>query len=361
MKKYFNLYYLAIIGIGALLWHLNGNMGKEVVSFYGYAENKETEINFNYPVAVGAIHVRPGELVKHNEPLLDLYRIKAKEVMEDGAFKIAELKAKETIWQTDKDSDLKRLRLKNKLDIERIDTDIQKLKEQQAFDKSLYDDLKSVSASTKKTTYSPTAAKIEALERERALLQRSYTEQVKAIQQELAVGKNPYRIAIDRLKAEAQFEEETKKQHIEIKAPSDGVIGNIHCKEAEHISSFKTLITFYEPNPTLIKGFVQEDLLLHVALKDSFIIRSTKDPAIFCYGEVTGLGSRIVEIPERLRKIAGLKTYGREILVSIPANNQFLQREKVILEFVNPNKELVAKSKLVKPLVDLKKEGLNER
>jgi hypothetical protein len=46
------------------------------------------------------------------------------------------------------------------------------------------------------------------------------------------------------------------------------------------------------------------------------------------------LGSRIVEIPERLRKNPDLKTYGREVLIAIPPSNLFLQKEKVILNLL---------------------------
>ena len=53
-----------------------------------------------------------------------------------------------------------------------------------------------------------------------------------------------------------------------------------------------------------------------------------------CRGIVTGLGSRVVETPVRLRKIPEVSTYGREILVSIPPDNSFIQKEKVVIEFL---------------------------
>ena len=350
--KYFNLYYIAIIGVGVLLWQLNTTLGKEVVAFYGFAETKETEINFNYPVAVGDIKVRPGEFVSRNTPLLDVYRIKAKETLDDKEFKVAELKAKEKIWKTNKEEDLQRLRSKKVIAEERIQTEIQKLERKKTFDSSLYDDLNTVTVP--EASHKPTSNKIEALNRELALMQSSYEQQIAAVEKTLIVGKSPYQIEVNRLNAEQNFEQANKKQFIQILAPEDGVIGNIHCKEAEHIPSYKTLVTFYEPNPTMVKGFLQEDLLLHVALEDSFIVRSTKDSKLLCYGQVTGLGSRIIEIPDRLRKIKDLKTYGREVLVSIPAKNPFLQKEKVILEFVHPPSGFSNSKRQPKPIVDLK-------
>jgi len=49
---------------------------------------------------------------------------------------------------------------------------------------------------------------------------------------------------------------------------------------------------------------------------------------------VTGFGTRITEIPNRLSKIPELTMYGREILVSIPPKNDLLQKEKVRVQLL---------------------------
>jgi len=99
------------------------------------------------------------------------------------------------------------------------------------------------------------------------------------------------------------------------------------------VPSFNTLLSFYEPHSGLIKGYVHEDLTLQVALDDIYAISSLKDADIQYDGKVIGLGSRIVEIPTRLRKITEVKTYGREVLLEISRDNQFLQKEKVSIGF----------------------------
>ena len=350
--KHLNLYYIAIICIGILLWQLNNTLVTEVVSFYGFAENKETEINYNSAIAIANIHVQPGAYVKANTPLLEVYQIQSKQVMKEEPYQIAELQAQEIVWKTEKEQNINRLQTKRRMEEERIATDIHKLQQQKSFDQSIYSKLKSVPA--KKNTHQPVSDRIEALERELSLIKSTYRKQIKAVQQELVVGKNPYRINIERLEAQEQFDRSNQKRLIQILAPTDGLVGNIHCKEAEHKPAYETLISFYEPNPTLVKGFVQNHLLMHVNLRDSFIVRSTKDATITCKGEVIGLGSRIIEIPERLRKMPEIKAYGREVLVSIPPVNRFLQKEKIILEFINPSKEVIAKAKGDKPLAELK-------
>ena len=66
-----------------------------------------------------------------------------------------------------------------------------------------------------------------------------------------------------------------KGRKLSIEAPSGGLIGNIHCKEAENIPAFKTLITFYEENPTLVKGYVHEEAVIRVNIGDTLMVVSS--------------------------------------------------------------------------------------
>jgi len=334
--RYLNVFYIAMVLVGLLLWKMNASFKSEVVTFYGFAENKETEINFNYPTAVGKIYVTPGQRVKKGEPLLDLFRIKSKEVMEDEQFKLDEMDSRNRSWVNEKQADIRIIENQKRMSLEAIDADVFKLKKEIAFQKSLYSDLKTVDAVD--ATYKPLSDKVTELENERVALSASYDEKISKIQTEINLSANTFKIRKDRIYAEKAFEDSNRVIQNQLVAPFDGVVGNVHCKEEEHIPSYRTLITFYEPHPSLVSGYVHEDLIVHVSLEDSFIIRSTKDVETSCYGKVVGLGSRISEIPERLRKIPDFKTYGREILISIPPSNNFLQKEKVVLKFVNPPK-----------------------
>ncbi len=351
--RFLNVFYIIVVLVGIGLWQLNNSFQNDVVLFYGFAENKETEINFNYPTAVGKIYVTPGQRVLKGEPLLDLYRIKAKEVLDDQQFKIDELESRDRMWVSEKEADIRILKSQEKLALEAIDADIQKLKKERDFQRSLYSNLESVESV--ESAYKPLSDKIIELETERTTVVNSFGEQVRKIQNEMRLNANTVNIKKQRIVAEGVFKEENKIIHDQLVAPSEGIVGNLHCKEEEHIPSYKTLVTFYDPHPNLVKGFVHEDLIVHVVEGDSFIIKSIRDENVTCYGKVVGLGSRIVEIPERLRKIPDFKTYGLEVLVSIPSDNSFLQKEKVILKFLNPPKGVsdpVRKKNLVEDLKD---------
>jgi len=89
------------------------------------------------------------------------------------------------------------------------------------------------------------------------------------------------------------------------------------------------LLTFYKPHSNIVRGYVHEDQTAVVGIGDVLEVYSLKREDAVYSGKVIGLGSRIVEIPTRLRKLPDFKTYGREVVVEISTDNVFLQKEKV--------------------------------
>ena len=330
--KRINVFYLSLFPLGIILFVFFVLQSRETVSFYGFAETNETEINYNYPVVVNKIRVTPGQYVKKGDVLMNLSRMATKDQMLDQDYLISELQTEETMWQQQKQNDIDVMRAEQQLKLEELDNKLTSLRQELAYQQSLAEGLSTLEKDQE--NYRPLLDKIKATQKEKQLVEESYALRLKALSDQKRMGKNPYREQIARLEAELQFDKDHRIQPITVTAPSDGLIGNIHCKEAEHISSFQTLISFYEPHPQFIKGYVHENLSLKVAVGDTFLVRSTKDASIAYKGAVTGLGSRIVEIPERLRKMPDVRTYGREVSVKISPDNSFLQKEKVALELV---------------------------
>lgn len=329
----FNVFYIAIVLIGILLFTLFRPSTHGDLSFYGFAESNETEINYNYPVVVDHILVTQGQAVKKGDTLIKISRRKSKERLEDQSFRMAELKAEEALWKQKKESELAELSLTKQTKLEEADTKIKQVEKELAFKKSLAEGLNSVSPNN--SAYQPLEEKLAELKSERARTEEAYNLRLQALRKELRLGNSPFQEQLNRLKAEQEFEASQKVQHIAVIAPTDGLIGNISCKEEEHIPSYTTLLSFYEPHSGIIKGYVHEDLTLQVNLGDKFEAASLKDENMVYPGKVIGLGSRIVEIPTRLRKIPEVKNYGREVLVEIDKDNRFLQKEKVSLRFIS--------------------------
>lgn len=318
--------------MGIVLFLFIGKGDKQTVSFFGFAETNETEINYNHPVVIDEILVSPGQPVKKNDPLMKISRIKSKEILQDQTFKIQELEANARTWKKDKEDKISILNTERDMRMSNLDADIEALRNELAYKKSLSEGLQSVKAES--TIYHPIQEKIDVKVKEKSLLITSYLKKEEAIRNELSLGANPYRVQVNRLKAEIAFDEDHKIQTFIVNAPTDGLIGSISCKEAEHIQAYNTLLNFYEPNPSLVKGYIHEDLKISVKKGSKFKVKSLHDPDVFYEGTVVGLGSRIVEIPIRLRKMPDFKTYGREISISIPTDNILLQKEKVSIDLI---------------------------
>lgn len=331
--KNFNLFYVVVILLATAGIFFFKNQTKDTLSFYGFAESNDTAINYNYPVVVKKIMVSDGNRVQKGDTLMVLARIKSKETLADQGYRISELRAQEAIWNQRKTSEKEELFISRKARLTEIDQKIESLEKERNFKISLAEKVTSIELGEE--NYKPLLDAINSLKAEKQLIIESYDQKELSLNKELAIGNNPYQEQIKKLKAEIIFEEEQKIQYFYVTAPAEGIIGAITCKEEEHIPSFKTLLIFYEPHSGIIKSYVHENFTAKVKLNDQFKVSSLKDPNISYLAKVTGLGSRIIETPTRLRKIPEIKSYGREILLEITKENDFLQQEKVKLTFIS--------------------------
>ncbi|MBT8233788.1 MAG: hypothetical protein HKO66_00190 [Saprospiraceae bacterium] len=334
--KRINIYYFVIFLLGLFLWNIFVSQKHEQISFYGFAETRETEINYNHPVRINTIYVGPGQSVVEGEKLLEVSRIKSKESLQDQDFIVSELLSKAEKWTTQMNNKIEILNSNFDINNKKLDAEIKVLQDELKYKQSLTEEITSINKNSN-SGFINLRNKIKALQDEKKYLKNKTETEKKALELEKTKGLNPYYKEIDRLNASKEFEVSQQVQTFDVLAPSNGLIGNIQCKEAEHIPAFKTLLSFYEPNPSYIKAFVHEDLILEVNPNDNFNVNSIKNASYSINGKVIGLGSRIVEIPERLRKVPDYKTYGREVTIEISSDNNFLQKEKVILELQEKN------------------------
>ncbi len=330
MQSFSAYFIFAVLAGGALVWAATSLDAKRVEEFYGFAQTEETEINSNYPIEVQEILVEPGAAVKAGQLLMRVKRATPKEELADQNFRIDELQAEERIAVQRFDTKLSDLETDYQRDRQQLLARQAELQREQRYRQQLLDALDSGAA----PSYTPIADQLQQLERELQQLGAAYEAQRNALQRERQLASRPYASASQRLAAERDFDASQQEIIFDITAPSAGVIGSINAKLAEHKSSFSPLLIFYEPNPTQVKAYIHEDRILRAAVGDSVMVNSISSEKAGCMGMITGMGSRIVEIPSRLRRMADLKTYGREVIVSIPATNKFLQNEKVRLEFI---------------------------
>ena len=329
MKK-INLLYLAIFPLCYAWFHMSENMSSTSAFFYGFAENKETELSHDRDVRIEKILVTPGQEVTKGQLLMQVNQSSIDFKIENVGHDMERLAIVGEQQKENLRNRVAQLKAKRQTKVVNLNAEIKNLESTIQYHQNLLKDLKSIDTENIVTEDTPNTIKLKNLRERLQTEVEPIDVEVAQLEKELAAIQTPARAQQKKLKNEMAFYK-NEQQKLEIFAPSDGLIGNVLCKEGENISAFSTLINFYEQNPTIVKGFVHESLILQVKNKDSLTVVSSLHPSQQVGGEVIGLGSRIVEIPERLRKIPDFKTYGREVLIRIPSGNPFLQKEKVML------------------------------
>jgi multidrug resistance efflux pump len=337
MKK-MNFHLIAFIFTSLALVTFNWQYGNETFVFFGFAENKEMEIRLENSISLHAIYVTAGMRVNKDDVLLEATRIGLEEAQSDLNHEVAKIESQLLIWESDIKASIGRLQAQKNSKISEIQTQIDQMESEMNINQSLIKDLESIKPAKDKAGKSPNEIKVDGLKRELELAIKPIDAEIRKLKYELYASENPLKIQIQNLKQKLGFVHQ-EEENLTITAPSDGIVGSVFCKVGEQMPAFTNLITFYEENPTQVKGYVLESLILKVKMGDSIIVQSGVSSSFKCMGTVIGMGSRVVEIPERLRKNPMFKTYGREILIEIPEDNNFLQKEKVVLKLPNEIKD----------------------
>ena len=335
MRKFNLIYILTFIVLSFLSMSLTFKENR-TITFYGFAENKETEINMEHPIEIEKIYVTTGQKVKKGEVLLDVLSSELPVEIGNTNYKIEELQTKYQLWKTDLDWKITQYNIELNEKTNAIQSQIDLYQSQLDQNKILAQNIQSISIDDLESgeIQNPVYLKIAALKKNLEFNRGIIGTQISNLKSERFAENNPLLSQIKALAGEMQYFE-NKEQKQTIVAPSDGLVGNIHCKDDENVAAFDVLITFYDESPKLVVGYIHEDFLLKVNLNDSVAISSTSRPGIRTKGMVKNTGSRIIEIPSRLRKFKEYITYGREIIIEIPSDNPFLQKEKVTLNLKN--------------------------
>lgn len=341
MKK-INLIAVIFIVAVALFLGFNLKFTNEVIVFYGFANNKELIVNLENAALVKEIYVKPGQSVKKGQDLLEVSRSIIAVTQSDINHDISNLRSQFQIWESGLKNSIRSLKAQKYERRNQLKSAIQKLESEMEINKSLIKNIGSIDQIEDEQGKNPSTIELEGLKSELTLSMRTYNTQIKKLENELSNPTNPLLIEINKLSDNLNFVKEEEK-NLKITAPNDGIVGSILCKVGENIPSFTPYLTIYEKAPNHVKGYVLESLLLSVNTGDSIIIESVSHSNASVEGIVIGMGSRIVEIPSRLRKNPNFDTYGREIDIKIPINNTFLQNEKVILRKDDKNLKLELK------------------
>lgn len=321
----------AAIGLAFATWKVDV---ASVTAFYGIAETPAAEVNFNYPIEVRDIYVRAGDRVDSGQVLLAVDRARMREALADQDFRIDRLRARQAAARQRVNTQLNALATAHDAALAELAAERVEVEAERDYRRRLVESVGGEGAGDAGAAYHPLDDRLAALAEQRTRAEATYRQRRGDLERERELASRPDEAEVARLAAERDFDAAQASVRFEITAPGSGVVGAVHVKAGEHKSAFSPLLTFYDPIPNQVLSYVIEDKLLDTDLGDSVLVTSLAHPDYRARGTVTGLGSRIVPVPTRLRRLPDIDVYGREVIVSLPGDNPFLQQEKVELTFV---------------------------
>lgn len=141
--------------------------------------------------------------------------------------------------------------------------------------------------------------------------------------------KDPIGRSIAGLRLQLQELERVRSSSVRY-ATSEGIVASVSVKASEQIAPFLPAITLSTLQPTLVNGFIHENLASKFRVGDLVTVEPITDSSRKTKGRVISLGSRIAPFPERFQSIPNRPTsFGRELLVSLNGDNRILMGERV--------------------------------
>ena len=289
-----SIYIVGFLLAIALLFMFRG-MKSESAFFYGFAENKETDISHDQDIMIKNILVSEGQEVKKGQILIEALNPEVPQQMKGLEIDL-EIENQEVALRASRiDSEIVEARLEQSIKLSEIDSQIEVLQTKINQKNKIYEIVKEVDRP--KSSMSNEEQEISLLSQERKSIVDLFDLKIEELKEQKSKLYVPSALKKDQIELEASFLER-KNDLLIIRAPVDGIVGNIQCKEGENISAFRTLVNFYKHNPTQVKGYIHESMILKVKKGDVLEVSSSLRPDHIFEGKVVGLGSRIVEIPE---------------------------------------------------------------
>lgn len=303
----------------------------KVAMFRGIAEASETIISVPSATEIVKVHVVPGQEIHAGDTIVQINR-------PDLTLRIAELTREIDALEgrsnlSSAEIDQKVADVKANLETRRLTltAEIRNLESEYQSNKAISAKLKSLSNSKSQSDGNDAMAmRIKSLKNELALATKSANEQIALLRGSSKLQKASGKSEAENLKKELEEMQKQQEELIQI-AKEDWVVGDVNVRDGEKVSSFAPIVTLAHKSPTLVRGYINEQIYQNMDLGEAVKVTTLAGTGKAVVGEVVGLSSRIVAFPERMWKMPEMPVYGREVTIKIPENNPFLLGEMVTI------------------------------
>jgi multidrug resistance efflux pump len=349
MIKLYSVCFLVII----VLIFTTLSIRKEAASFSGLADTKEIIINSESAVEIKKIRIMPGQFVKQGDTIVELTSHDLDLKISEISHQLDELRTRSAAHVNMTRAEIRQLKVQQSEKVNAIKSQIQPMEAQYELNKKLLSGLKSIKSNDavkdeKNDSTNPMSIQIENLKKQLELSIDSSQIQVDRLRKELSFQGDPLADEIRRLDEQLKMLTEEKKK-LFIVAQITGIIGAVYFKDGEKVAPFTPIMTLHMESPSFISGYIHENAYSSIKVGQTVQIQSLSESGVTMTGIITGVGSRIVEYPIRLRRLPEVQMWGREIIIKLPERNKLLLGEKVIIYPVPFHSSLVKTSSMSIP------------
>ncbi len=330
---------LAVVAVVGLGYFYQGN----VALFQGIAEASETIISVPSATEIVKVHVMPGQEIKAGDTIVELNRPDLTLRINEVTRELDAIEGRSSLNKADIDqrvasvkADLATRSAALRFEINRLETEYQKNKE-------ISSKLKSLSGNNAKAGGNDgMAMQIKNLKDELALAEKNANEQIALLQGSRSLQRKSGVTEAATLHKELEQLKKEQADLVQI-AKENWVVGSVNVREGEKVSSFTPIVTLTHKSPSLIRGYINEQVYQRMNLGKDVEIRTLGGKGKPIKGEVVGLSSRIVVFPDRMWKMPDMPVYGREVTIKIPEDNSFLLGEMVAISEEGKIKDLATR------------------
>lgn len=316
MKKW-NIFYFGVLPfLIFILYKLNEWAMVSHTEFFGEAEAKQVEINLNQDVMVTHILAERGTQVKKGTLLMKVQNLELDENINQINLDLQGVDTEKVLNKAEVQARILELDQKKISVLAELTTKYKEIQSEADFYKTL-----STAAKGDSIKGNPSAVLLASIREEMKTAEKEFDDQISHYKNMMSQVQNA-NWKNEQLQQKKRFYQKNKEV-FDVMAPHDGTIGNINVRVGEYTKAYSSLISFMEPNPTLIKAYIQEKYNVKLHVGDTVAVKPVYIGDRQYKGVIAAIGHRIVEIPEKFRKVPSIKLYGIEIFIKIEANGFF--------------------------------------
>lgn len=319
-------FWLAAVG---LVVFLNVRFQGQAEVFRGIADTLETVLTTESVSEIARIDATPGQTVRKGDTLVRLIRPDLDLRMQQIGREMQHVQGQTMASATDLDRRVNEIKAGLETRRSQIHLEVQQLQELNRRSQDLARRLQVAGSGVQGDT-SAAQIQIRGLEQELAVAESSARSQIALLKGSRGTQNSSGQAQSTSFSAETRLLDQERSRLV-LLAPQDGVIGSVYFREHDKVNAFAPILSMTAKAPTLIRGYLRENIATALHGGDSVTIVSMSIPDQEIKGVVVGLGTRIVEFPVRLRHIPTIPLWGREVLIRIGPDNRFLLGEQVAI------------------------------